>query len=132
MYGWLIGKNNNKVLLVKIKINNNKSFCNTIIDKQNATYYTNEFIIIDIIDEFKNDYISVDIKTIIDDKFSEIKNLKINELYNNGLFFYINKERALQDIYLITNKTSGVFNQYLHDGTFLGKIKFFNGKLITT
>ena len=132
MFGWLVGKANRKILLVKIKFNNKKVKIqgNILVDKNNATYYTNEFQITEIIDEYNNNYISVDISTIINEKLCETKNIKINELYENtGIFFYINKQRALYNIYLVNNNSTGIFKQYLPDGTLQGEISIVNGKL---
>lgn len=62
MFGWLVGKANKKNLLVKIFFNNKKkNQDDVLIDEENATYYINEFKIVNIIDEYNNNYISVDI-----------------------------------------------------------------------
>lgn len=132
MFGWLLGKADKKILLIKIKTNrkNVKSQSHNIIDKKNATYYTNEFKIIEIIDEYLDDYISADINVILDEKNYKIKNLKKDELNENiGIFFYINKFRALNNIYLVSDNSTGVFKQYLSDGTLQGEISLFKGKL---
>lgn len=132
MFGWLVGKANKKILLAKIKFNNKKVKVqgNILVDKKYATYYINEFIITEIMDEYQTSYISLDVSTIMNDKLCEIKNLKINELYENtGIFFYMNKQRALCNIYLINNNSTGVFKQFLSDGTLQGEISIINGKL---
>lgn len=132
MFGWLVGKANKKILLAKIKFNNKKVKVqgDVLVDKKYATYYTNEFKIVEIIDEYRISYVSLDVSTIMNDKLCEIKNLKINELYEKtGIFFYINKQRALSDIYLINNNSTGVFKQFLLDGTLQGEISIINGKL---
>jgi len=132
MFGWLIGTANRKILLVKILLNSKKVKVqgDILFDKNNATYYTNEFKIIEIIDEYLNNYVSVDINIIINEKMCETKNFKLNEFYeNNGLFFYINKQRALHNIYLINNNSTGIFNQYSPSGNLQGEISIVNGKL---
>ncbi len=132
MFGWLLGKANKKILLIKIKINKEKIKCqdNIIIDTNNATYYTNEFKIIKIIDEYLNEYISVDTNIIINEKTFKVKNLKIDELYENTcIFFFTNKIRALQNIYLHNDNSTGIFKQYLTNGSLQGEISLLNGKL---
>jgi antitoxin component YwqK of YwqJK toxin-antitoxin module len=132
MFGWLLGQNDKKILLVKIQISNNKIKLTSgeLVDTKNATYYTNEFRVIKIIDEYQTDYSHVNIKTIINDKLCQNKQLKINDFCENtGIFFYLQKERALSDIYLIDNKSSGIFKQYLSNGDLYGEISVLNGKL---
>lgn len=131
MIGYLLGKVNKIVVLVKIDFDEKKSNINkSIIDKENACYLCGTFKIIEIIDEFLNNYISVDLKIILNEKITEIQMLKINEQYDKKtVFFYLNKERALQDIYLYNSKTTGIFKQYLLNGQINGEISLKKGNL---
>jgi antitoxin component YwqK of YwqJK toxin-antitoxin module len=132
MIGYLLGTANKKTVLVTIEFNKKKSNItkNHIIDKENATYLSSNYKIIDIVDEFLNKYISVDLQIILNEKFIEIHNLKLNELNEKKLiFFYLNKKRALQDIYLFNSKCTGIFKQYLINGQIHGIISLKNGYL---
>jgi hypothetical protein len=129
MYGWLLGKNKNKILLIKISIENTKiKTVKGTIDKNNATYYTNEFKIIEIVDEYCNKYYFADINKIIDEKYCKKVKLELNETYTDfGIFFYINTERALDDIYLFDNKYTGIAKQYLLNGELVEQITLNKG-----
>lgn len=132
MYGWLLGTAGRRILLVKIIFNNTKAKVqgDILVNKNNATYYTNEFKIIEIVDEFLTNYISVDISKIINEKMCKIQNFKINELYeDSGIFFYMHTQRALYDIYLINSTSTGIFKQYSLSGSLQGEITMFNGRM---
>jgi antitoxin component YwqK of YwqJK toxin-antitoxin module len=132
MFGWLVGKGNKKDLLVKIELNKKKikAYSTLLIDENNATYYTEEFKIVSIIDEYLNSYTSADIPIIINEKLCETKNLQMGKLYEDtGIFFYLHKRRALCNIYLINSNSTGVYKQYLLDGDLQGEISLLNGKL---
>jgi hypothetical protein len=130
MFGWLLGTIDKKVVLIKINVNKIKSQ-NNVVDKNNATYYTKEFIITEIKDEYNDKYICANIKKIIDSKFCKNIILNINEPYENvGIFFYNNIKRALCDIFLYKSKSSGTFQQFLLNGNCVGEITFLNGRVI--
>jgi hypothetical protein len=87
MFGWLLVK------ILFEELNNDSS---KIKDKLNATYLCYKYKIVKIIDEQLNNYICAYVK--------------INEFYENmPVFVYLSRERALQDLYLIDNKSSGSF-----------------------
>lgn len=129
MFGYLLGLAEKKPVLVIIDFDEKKSNINkNVLDKQNATYLCRTYKIINIIDEFLNNYISVDLKILLNEKMSMQINLKINEEYDHKtLFFYLNKERALEDIYLFNSKKTGIFKQYLIDGELSGELPLKNG-----
>ncbi len=132
MFGYLLGIVNKKSVLVKIDFNEKKSNINRvgIINKKNASYLSSNYKIVEIVDECLNSYICVDLEIILNEKFATIENLKIDELYENKLvFFYLNKQRALENIYLLNLKTSGTFKQYLLNGQIYGEISLKNGCL---
>ena len=128
MFGYLLGTVNKKVVLVKIDFYKSNINKDNIMDKDNATYLSSNYKIVEIIDEFLNSYTSVDLNIILNEKFIEIQNLKINEINEHKLvFFYLNKERAFQDIYLLNSKSTGSFKQYSIDGQIIGEISFIKG-----
>lgn len=131
MKGYLLGLATNKVVLVTIDFNEKKSNINKdTLDKSNASYICGTYKITEIVDEYLNNYISVDLHIILNEKFTEVQNLKINEEYRQKtVFFYLNKERALQNIYLLNSKSTGIFKQYLFNGQINGEISLKNGKL---
>jgi antitoxin component YwqK of YwqJK toxin-antitoxin module len=58
------------------------------------------------------------------------KNVLKDVLYDKTrIFFYINKKRALDDLHLIDNLSSGVFKQYSLDGSLTSILTIKNGKL---
>jgi antitoxin component YwqK of YwqJK toxin-antitoxin module len=131
MYVWLLGKVNNKPVLVKLFVNSKKIKVqgNVVVDKNNATYYTKEFEIKEIFDEALNNYVSVDISAIIDDIKYKTLNFKINKLYENiCIFIYLNKQRAMDNFYLINNNATGIFKNYSPDGHLQAELVFYNGK----
>ena len=131
MIGWLLGTVDKKVLLAKIEFNDKKSNINkeNIINKENATYITTNFKIIELIDEYLNNYISININVIdIINSMYEKFNFKVNELYEQmSIFFYLDKHRALQDIYLYNNKSTGIFKQYLPNGSLQNELSIKRG-----
>jgi antitoxin component YwqK of YwqJK toxin-antitoxin module len=131
MIGYLLGLVNKKVALVTIDFNERKSnISKNVIDKQNATYLCGTYKIIDIIDEYLNKYIAVDLRILLNEKMSAEINLKINEEYEKRtIFFYLSKERALQDIFLFNSKSTGIFKQYSLDGELIGELPQKNGIL---
>jgi antitoxin component YwqK of YwqJK toxin-antitoxin module len=131
MFGWLLGTVNKKILLAKIEFNDKKSNIHkeNIINKDDATYITTEFKIIEIVDEYLNNYISININVmdVINSMYEKL-NFKINELYERmSIFFYLDKHRALHDIYLFNNKSTGIFKQYLEDGSLQNELSFKKG-----
>jgi len=131
MIGYLLGLANNKVVLVTINFNEKKSNINkNVISKKNATYLCGTYKIIDIVDEYLNKYIAVDLRILLNQKMSAEINLKLNEEYEKrNVFFYLNKERALQDIFLFNSKSTGIFKLYSLDGELIGELPQKNGIL---
>jgi antitoxin component YwqK of YwqJK toxin-antitoxin module len=132
MFGYLLGIANKKPVLVKIDFNEKKSNMNRadIVDKKNASYLSSDYKIVEIVDEFLNSYVCVDLEIILNEKFIITENFKINELYEKKLvFFYLNKQRALENIYLLNSKATGTFKQYLLNGDLNGEISLKNGYL---
>ena len=132
MFGYLLGIANKKPVLVKIDFNEKKSNMNRadIVDKKNASYLSSDYKIVEIVDEFLNSYVCVDLEIILNEKFIITENFKINESYEKKLvFFYLNKQRALENIYLFNSKTSGTFKQYLLNGQIYGEISLKKGCL---
>lgn len=132
MIGYLLGIANKKTVLVTIEFNEKKSNINKndVIDKDNASYLSSNYKIIEIVDEYLNNYASVDLRIILNEKFTETQNLILNELYEKKLIFmYLNKQRALQDLYLFDSKCTGIFKQYLINGQIYGIISLKNGNL---
>ncbi len=132
MIGYLLGIANKKTVLVTIEFNEKKSNKNKnkVIDKENATYLSGSYKIVEIVDEFLNKYVSVDLQIILNEKFTQLFNLKLNEINEKKLiFFYLNKQRALQDTYLFNSKCAGIFKQYLFNGQINGIISLKNGNL---
>jgi hypothetical protein len=130
MIGYLLGHANKQTVLVTIEFNDKKSNINRddIIDRENASYLSSNYKIIEIVDEFLNKFVSVDLQIILNEKFVELCNLKINELNENKLvFFYLNKQRALQDIYFFNSKCTGSFKQFLINGQLNGILSLKNG-----
>lgn len=129
MLGYLLGLVNKKVVLVTIDFNEKKSNINkNAIDKENATYLCGSYKIIEIVDEYLNNYIAVDLIILLNEKMSAEINLKINEEYEQRtVFFYLSKERALQNIYLFNSKSTGIFKQYSLAGDLIGEIPLKNG-----
>jgi antitoxin component YwqK of YwqJK toxin-antitoxin module len=131
MIGWLLGTVEKKVLLAKIEYNDKKSNINKeqIVNKENATYITDEFKIIEIVDEYLNKYISININVVdIINSMYEKLIFHIDESYEQmTIFFYLDKHRALQDIYLFNNKSTGIFKQYLPDGSLQNELSVKNG-----
>lgn len=133
MIGWLLGTVDKRVLLAKIEFNKKKYKINNenIININNATYVTTEFKIIEIVDEYLNRYIAININVVdlVNSTYEKI-NFKVDELYEKmPIFFYLDKYRALQDIYLFNNKSTGTFKQYLLNGSLQGEISFIKGKI---
>lgn len=132
MFGYLLGIVNKKAVLVKIDFNEKKSNINRagIINKNTASYLSSNYKIVEIVDEFLNNYMCVDLEIILNEKFTTQENLKINESYDKKpIFFYLNKKRALENIYLINPKSTGIFKQYLLNGNLNGEISLKNGYL---
>jgi hypothetical protein len=132
MFGYLLGIVNKKFVLVKIDFNENKSNINRagIINKNNASYLSSNYKIVEIVDEFLNSYVCVDLEIILSEKFTMRENLKIDELYEKKfVFFYLNKKRALENIYLLNSKATGTFKQYLLNGQIYGEISLKKGCL---
>jgi len=129
MIGYLLGLVNKKVVIVTIDFNEKKSNINkNVIDKQNASYLCGEYKIIEIIDEYLNNYISVDLRIILNDKMTGEFNIKLNDdCEKKTVFFYLNKERALQDIYLFYSKSTGLFKQYSLSGELIGELPLKKG-----
>jgi hypothetical protein len=94
MIGYLLGLANNKVVLVTIDFNEKKSNINkNVISKKNATYLCGTYKIIDIVGEYLNKYIAVDLRILLNEKMSAEINLKLNEEYEKRtVFFYLNKD----------------------------------------
>ena len=132
MFGYLLGTVNKKVVLVKISFDEKKTsnINKTVINKETATFLCGKFYVIEIIDEELNNYDSVDINLIIDAKIQIKLNKKINEFNDKGVvFFYLNKCRALEDIYMHCNNATGTFKQYSLDGEIIGEITFNKGNM---
>lgn len=132
MFGYLLGIVNKKPVLVKIDFNEKKSNINraNIVNKKNASYLSSDYKIVEIVDEFLNSYVCVDLEIIINEKFTITEHLRIDESYENKLiFFYLNKQRALENIYLFNSKTNGSFKQYLLNGQIYGEISLKKGYL---
>lgn len=135
MYGWLLGVAGSNTLLVKIKILDKKiiALSKKIHNKDTATYMCKNFVIEEIINESLEQYNMVDIPILQ----SEIKikfmrgELGIN--YENvHLIVYLNKIRALEDLYLFNNKASGDFLEYSKSGKLICKIILYKGKLLNS
>jgi antitoxin component YwqK of YwqJK toxin-antitoxin module len=130
MIGWLLGIANKKPVLVKIDFFKSNINRTNIVDKNNASYLSSNYKIVEIVDEFLNKYISVDLEILLNEKISETENLKLGETYEKKLvFFYLNKRRALENIYLFNSKSTGIYKQYLLDGNLNGQISLKNGYL---
>jgi hypothetical protein len=129
-YGYLLGKVNNDIALIKIQINNQNGQNNNA----QATLKCNKFMIVSIIDKYLTNYVSVDVDIIKDDKEKFQQNIEINkivELNNNSyIYYYSNNKRALNDLYIFNNKFTGKCNQYTNTGELITEVKFKKGYII--
>ena len=96
----------------------------------NGTFIVKNFTINEIYDKLTNNYEKVYIDILLPKHNLQKKIFEIGTS-NEGveILCYINKFRALEDIYLIDDKASGIFNQYELDGSLCGTIEYRKGKI---
>jgi hypothetical protein len=110
----------------------------TIKDKFNATYSTNKLEIKKIVDEELNEYEIVYLFDYVQYKLNDIitrpniKELNFNLLQEKGMYFYLSKNRAINNIFVPDyKKTTYFYDGYKHEEFVLNKYGSKNGKFMT-